>query len=225
MPRAALSLLLLLALAAAPADAKTYHLNYFIDEDEFCGAHPDSISLTPQVETRDTRFRAPKKFIQFRGWAAISLVLHIGADGRVAAMTIRSENPPGEGLADAARKAFTGWTFTPGRPGDYCIQISLTNDPKARPPVDNPDDPVAPAPVVRIIPDYPQAALENGVEADVLLAVTIATNGAVSGTAVIHQSNGDYDFGVAAYRAVRKWRFPADTPPGRYRLIIRFRLA
>ena len=197
----------------------------YIDEDQYCGAHPDSVTSQAQVEVRANAFRAPAKFMKFRGWATIALTLHIGADGRVSAMTITSENPPGEGLADAARKHLTEWTFTPGRPGDYCIQYSLTTDKDAGPPWDNPGDQSAPAPIVKTIPTYPQKALDDAIEADVLLAVQIATGGAVSSAKIIEQSTPDYDFGAAATRAVRQWRFPADTPPGQYRLVVKFRLA
>lgn len=63
-----------------------------------------------------------------------------------------------------------------------------------------------PVKIYHVQPVYPVARLERGVEAVVVLSLTIGADGAVRDVR-LHQSSGYRDFDSAALEALRQWRF------------------
>jgi TonB family protein len=228
MPRllrpAALTLLAL-ALVSTPARAKDSGPKVILKEDAYCGASPDAVPSPPEVVSRRTGIIWPKTFDTYEDWATLALTLQIDAAGTIAAITINTETPPGQGLSDAATRVLTGWRFKPRRPGDYCLRFSLTAGNDTDPPVAEVTAPEPPAPIIQTVPVYPPNALGDAVEGDVVLALDIAAGGAVSNVEVISETTTGYGFGQAAAETVRNWRFPRATKPGRYQLKMKFRLA
>ncbi|MFZ1388281.1 MAG: energy transducer TonB [Thiolinea sp.] len=77
-------------------------------------------------------------------------------------------------------------------------------------------------------PDYPQRALEDGIEGTVLIRVTISADGSIM-AARVHQSSGNSSLDAAALKAVRSWSFmPAQRDgksiPSIVQLPVRFNL-
>lgn len=221
---AALSLFVL-ALAAPQALAETPALKVILSEDAYCGAPAETVPAPPEVARRRTEIVWPRAFDSFQSWATLAFKLRVDAGGRIAAMTIQTETPPGKGLSEAAQQVLTSWRFTPGQPGDYCLRFSLTAGGETIPPVEPASAPEPPAPIIQTIPDYPAAALGDAVEADIVLGIDIATGGVIGNVAVISESTKGYGFGQSAANSVRTWRFPSTTKPGRYHLKLKFRLA
>jgi hypothetical protein len=217
--------LLALALVSPPALARESSLKVILKEDAYCGASTDTIPQPPEVASRRTGIIWPKAFETYQDWATLAITLKVDATGRIAAMIINTETPPGQGLSDAAQNVLTGWRFTPGRPGDYCLRYSLTAGEETSPPAAEAPAPEPPSPIVHTVPDYPVSALADAVEADVMLALDIASGGAVAKVGVISETTAGYGFGLAAAETVRNWRFPRATKPGRYQLKMKFRLA
>lgn len=78
-------------------------------------------------------------------------------------------------------------------------------------------------------PDYPQRALDAGIEGTVLVRVTISADGSIM-AARVHQSSGNASLDAAALKAVRSWSFmPAQRDgksiPSIVQLPVRFNLS
>jgi protein TonB len=82
------------------------------------------------------------------------------------------------------------------------MELDLAGAPSAVYPVDGADS----APLARVNPQYPLAALRRGVEGWVLLEFTVTAAGAVTGVVVV-DSEPPSVFDRAALRAVRQWRY------------------
>lgn len=89
-------------------------------------------------------------------------------------------------------------------------------------PIDCPTDLPRIEPVAYTV-SYPAPASKAGVEGRVVLAVTIGNGGGVTATKAIDEFPDDWTFGTHAEISALSWRFP-DTPPGRYCVIVEFRL-
>lgn len=70
---------------------------------------------------------------------------------------------------------------------------------------------------------YPPPAKEAGVQGTVVLAVTIESDGGVTATEAIEAFPDDWSFGTHAEVSALSWHFP-NTPPGRYCVVVDFRI-
>ncbi len=146
------------------------------------------------------------------------IVVYVNGEGRVTYARIREEAPAGEGFGPATLAAARKWRFEAGKPGHYVLEHvfkteAATYDPVSGPPEQQGDAPLAPI--------YPQTAKSARVRGDVLLRVTVKSNGRVSRVEIVKEKPKNYGFGESAAAAVRTWPFPRHMP-GDYEVPIHF---
>lgn len=83
--------------------------------------------------------------------------------------------------------------------------------------------PEAPKAVKRISPRYPERALLKELAGDAELNLTVTAAGEPTDIVIVDEAPAGFGFGQAALESVEPWRFELGKP-GRYHLIVRFRI-
>jgi len=146
------------------------------------------------------------------------IVVYVNPDGNVSYGRIREEAPAGEGFGAATLAAARKWRFEAGKPGHYVMEHVFKTEAATHDPISGPSELQGDAPLA---PIYPQTAKSAMVKGDVLLRVTVKSNGRVSNVEIVKERPKNYGFGESAAAAVRTWPFPKHMP-GDYEVPIHF---
>jgi TonB family protein len=146
------------------------------------------------------------------------VVVYVNDEGRVTYWSIREESPAGAGFGAATLAAARRWRFEPGKPGHYVLEHVFKTEAAAYDPISGPPEQQGDAPLE---PVYPQTAKAARVSGDVLLRVTVRSDGRVSHVEIVKEHPKNFGFGSSAAAAVRTWPFPKHSP-GDYEVPIHF---
>jgi TonB family protein len=146
------------------------------------------------------------------------IVVYVNGEGRVTYARIREEAPAGEGFGTATLAAARKWRFERDKPGHYVLEHVFKTEAAGHDPISGPAELRGDAP---LSPIYPQTAKSARVSGEVLLRVSVKSNGRVSHVEIVKERPKNYGFGESAAAAVRTWPFPKHMP-GDYEVPIRF---
>ncbi len=202
----------------SPANADSSAHIYF-EEDAYCSGSVASVTGVPPAPVRRAELRYPSRAMaqQRDGYAVVRL--SIDKAGFVSEAELLEETR-GYGFGSTARTGLTNWIFAPGRAGTYCVRTTFALG-GSKAPWDDPAMPRAPKPIdTEPAPYVSEEAIAANIECRVELMVRIDDDGAVPAAGVISEMPAGWRCGQSASEAVRQWRFPPDTAPGRYRMVL-----
>ncbi len=168
-------------------------------------------------------FGSPEPLLERWNGRPAHAFVEIVADesGNVVDVKLLKADDAGSRYDKALLAYFGSMKIWPEMQGRHCMDVSFAApgqyNAERRNPKRTPGQPT----VVTELP-YPEAAYNAGIGGVVELSIWVTMVGTVHNVSVLSEEPGGHDFGIAAQEAVmEEWRFE-NTPPGRYRLRVRF---
>lgn len=198
----------------------------WIEEDNTCDdpARAGSPNLPLVIDRRpaSVRYSSAALAAGKSGYALIEL--YVDDTGKAHSGVILEETPGRDFGRTTLESAASGYTFAQQRPGSYCLGVSFEARGSSIPPAEDSDLKMAPHPAAADpVPQLPDAAFAAKAECKVELAIGIEADGSTPFAMVISEDPRLLGCGSAAAQAVRAWKFPDGTEPGRYRLKLRIK--
>lgn len=147
----------------------------------------------------------------------VDIEFTIEPDGSPANPRVLREAPEGYGFAASALKALSTWQFEPKRvDGKPVVATARSRIGFKIPEPENYDAlEVAPSPLTRVAPLYPEKAERLHKSGSVDFVFTLKADGSVGDIGMVQEEPAGYGFGLAAANALSLWKFPPNLEDGK----------